>query len=544
MKKIAFRLVLLFATLCLLQPGLAGASAVPSSNGNGALQTMVLDTVREGAPLVRESAAFEGTRQEALKVAFELLGWGHELELLRRICPKDPLLCLSSAVRPKPPEPFLESPREILSREDLQLLLKWVSECRVSMIWDFSMEGTAADLRLHKEGIAAWPEAWEVRLEDGLEESIAMEKLAELSQAGWPGALRRTPEGLWNLIVGPYPSFLEASRAFSALPRMIGMHMAPPPSLPASPPLFWAALVSENGVLREVRLASEIGKPRASLSELAMAFEAEGGINGGFFSGSIPVGTLVVKGILLHQSYGERSAIGLAGDSLPVFGNGAVDLRAETEKTSFRLDRLNEFPRSGEISLLFEPLPFPNPTGNKPEDVVEIPVSLDLGGSLSIPPVSGRLAVSKAFPERLDLPPGSPIRLRTLWSDPGLERKNLVIQAGPAIVRNGQPNGEAESFNEDPLLERHPRSLVGWDGACLWWIVADGRNPAHSVGLTLEEAAGLALSLGLRDVLNLDGGGSSSLWWKGSLVSSPSGGKERPLPYAILFKAPSGSVFR
>ena len=44
--------------------------------------------------------------------------------------------------------------------------------------------------------------------------------------------------------------------------------------------------------------------------------------------------------------------------------------------------------------------------------------------------------------------------------------------------------------------------------------------------------------------LNLDGGGSSAIWWRGRLVTLPAGGRERPLPYAILFGVPSGTPAR
>lgn len=544
MKKATFCFVLLFATLCFLQPGHAGSSPFLSSNGNGALLAMFSDTAREGVPLVRRAEGFNTTRGEILKSVFDLLGWGHELRVLQRICPGDPVACLSSGIRPSPPEPFFRSPQERITLEDVRLLQEWVSKCRASLIWDFSVAGQPLQLKLHKEGIALGSEAWEVRLEERLEESDGLRKMEELSEAGWPAALRKTPDGFFDLIVGPYPSFLEASRAFAALPRIAGMHMAPPPFLPAPPPLFWAALVSENGFLPEVRLASEIGKSRATLSELAQAFEAEGGINGGFFSGPVPIGTLVINGIPFHQSFGDRSAVGLAPDRAPVFGNGAVELEMETEKGSFRLDRLNEFPLDGEISLVFERSPFPGPERAKSEGEKEVPVYVKVGTSVSIPPIPGRL-IGSGEPSRLsDLKHGSRVSLRTLWRDPRFLENSLVIQAGPAIVRNCQVNGASEDFNDSTRLERHPRSMVGWDGDSLWWIVVDGRDPSHSMGLTLEEAGGLAISLGLKEVLNLDGGGSSSLWWKDGLVSSPSGGSERPIPYAILFKAASSDVFK
>jgi exopolysaccharide biosynthesis protein len=66
-------------------------------------------------------------------------------------------------------------------------------------------------------------------------------------------------------------------------------------------------------------------------------------------------------------------------------------------------------------------------------------------------------------------------------------------------------------------------------------VVVDGRQPQLSRGMTLQELAGLMSSLGCGDALNLDGGGSSTLYIQGSVVNSPSdAGIERPVSDAIL----------
>ncbi len=59
----------------------------------------------------------------------------------------------------------------------------------------------------------------------------------------------------------------------------------------------------------------------------------------------------------------------------------------------------------------------------------------------------------------------------------------------------------------------NPRTAVGVDreGRTLWVVVADGRQPQFSVGLTLPELAAVFLQLGAWDALNLDGGGSTTL---------------------------------
>jgi len=60
---------------------------------------------------------------------------------------------------------------------------------------------------------------------------------------------------------------------------------------------------------------------------------------------------------------------------------------------------------------------------------------------------------------------------------------------------------------------RHPRTAVGIarDGRRLLLVVVDGRQKGYSDGMTLRELANLMRSLGARDAINLDGGGSSTL---------------------------------
>lgn len=58
-----------------------------------------------------------------------------------------------------------------------------------------------------------------------------------------------------------------------------------------------------------------------------------------------------------------------------------------------------------------------------------------------------------------------------------------------------------------------PRTAVGLtqDRKTMWWLVIDGRQAGRSEGVTLYELAELGAGLGCHDLLNLDGGGSSTL---------------------------------
>lgn len=75
-------------------------------------------------------------------------------------------------------------------------------------------------------------------------------------------------------------------------------------------------------------------------------------------------------------------------------------------------------------------------------------------------------------------------------------------------VRNSEPTLPADHVSE-PL----PRTMLAYNNerSLLWLVVADGRQPLYSRGLTLLEMQQIALDLGAEGAINLDGGGSSTL---------------------------------
>jgi hypothetical protein len=79
------------------------------------------------------------------------------------------------------------------------------------------------------------------------------------------------------------------------------------------------------------------------------------------------------------------------------------------------------------------------------------------------------------------------------------------------------------------FCEKHPRTAVGFskDRRTLYMLVVDGRT-SISVGVTLKELANIMKDLGAYDAVNLDGGGSTTMWVQGEgVVNNPSDGSER-----------------
>lgn len=85
-----------------------------------------------------------------------------------------------------------------------------------------------------------------------------------------------------------------------------------------------------------------------------------------------------------------------------------------------------------------------------------------------------------------------------------------VIASGPVLLQSGKVYDNPHNDFNDTM---HPRSIIGKDkDNNIWMITIDGRFPGQGEGASIEECSLICRYLGLSDAINLDGGGSSSLW--------------------------------
>ena len=61
----------------------------------------------------------------------------------------------------------------------------------------------------------------------------------------------------------------------------------------------------------------------------------------------------------------------------------------------------------------------------------------------------------------------------------------------------------------------------------LAFVVVDGRAEGYSRGVTMTELAEIMISLGAETAYNVDGGGSSTMYFDGEVINQPSNGGER-----------------
>ena len=167
------------------------------------------------------------------------------------------------------------------------------------------------------------------------------------------------------------------------------------------------------------------------------------------------------------------------------------------------------------------PLPPTTPNADLDGPVIEIRG----GGGTPIPPGGAVLVARGTAAQRLveEAPVGTSSTLRLIFR-PEWTGIAQAVGGGPVIVRDGGPVFRAnEAFTSSQLAPRHPRTAVGQlaDGRIVI-VVADGRRPGYSVGMTNFELAQTLVRLGAVTASAFDGGGSSTLAFDGTLLNRPS----------------------
>lgn len=95
-----------------------------------------------------------------------------------------------------------------------------------------------------------------------------------------------------------------------------------------------------------------------------------------------------------------------------------------------------------------------------------------------------------------------------------------ILSFGPALVENGEVSVE-KGQEVSRAKSSNPRTAIGIVGENHYvFVVSDGRT-SDSQGLSLYELAEFMQSLGVTTAYNLDGGGSSTLYFNGQVVNQP-----------------------
>jgi hypothetical protein len=301
--------------------------------------------------------------------------------------------------------------------------------------------------------------------------------------------------------------------------------------------------------LRPVLALGEVPATETVL-DMARRHEAIAAINAGFFSISTgePAGLLKIDGELVSDTPLQRGAVAITRQrgkdrQQLIFDQVRAGVQLEVSQGGDRWiltpDGIDT-PRADSHLVWFTPHYLPDTrtpdTGTEwvlrgsPLTIME---RRDEAGSTPVPRDGAVLSAGPAVPaaslERLTS--GAVVRplevYRTaLGSKPGdwVRARDIVGGAGLLIwhdrlLTRWTPERLREGFD----TERHPRTLIGVDRkGRVWLITVDGRNPALSLGMSFRELQSLARRLEMRDALNLDGGGSTTMVVRDVIVNHPS----------------------
>ncbi len=315
------------------------------------------------------------------------------------------------------------------------------------------------------------------------------------------------------------------------------------------PPLYICYL-KLNLRSKNLKLVPELAgthvQDKEKLSEMCKRKGAIAGINGGFFApDGDPIGALMINGVLISEPFPHRGCFGWNEKGEFVFGMADWEGEVKSDSgVSILLDGLNRKP-IGDEAILYTP--FYGEKVKLRKGGVEVVVRkwkvklIRESGEHYIPRdgfiivgygEKGGLLSRLRKEEKVEvhaylIPTGK----NPLW-----RKITYLIQGGPTLIENYKIANYDENFKESFLMKKHPRTIIGEssDGKLILMVV-DGRTPYHSEGLTIEELKELLVKMKFKNALNLDGGGSTCIYFNNRLYNLPSdSGKEREISYGLL----------
>lgn len=118
------------------------------------------------------------------------------------------------------------------------------------------------------------------------------------------------------------------------------------------------------------------------------------------------------------------------------------------------------------------------------------------------------------------------IREGNITAEELLERGALQVYSfGPGLVEDGEITVNASSEVGQAMLS-NPRTAIGMIEPMHYvMVVSDGRT-TESEGLSLLQLAQIMQDLGCTTAYNLDGGGSTTMYFNGEVINNPTSGRK------------------
>ncbi|HEX7779916.1 MAG TPA: phosphodiester glycosidase family protein [Vicinamibacterales bacterium] len=300
---------------------------------------------------------------------------------------------------------------------------------------------------------------------------------------------------------------------------------------------------------------------------IAARHQAIAAINGGFFNvkNGEPVGLLKVRGELVSDTSLGRGAVVI--HSPPdgrtqlwfdqISARVTLKFRAEGFDWMVPIDGVDTTRQRGKLMLYTPAYHGDTDTATKGTEWIirggKKPVVIGIRRDVGRTPIPRDGAVLSfgglELPDALaSMDVGTVVSFETTWRTVNglpavrLDEADHVVNGAGLLRLNGvaPTNWQThERLAPDTFVNaRHPRTIIGVDRRGFIWLAAiDGRQADYSIGMNFADLLRLCDRLDLRDALNLDGGGSTTMVVQGKIVNRPSDAAgPRAVSDAILVK--------
>jgi hypothetical protein len=294
-----------------------------------------------------------------------------------------------------------------------------------------------------------------------------------------------------------------------------------------------------------------------TVSSMATRHGAFAAINAGFFRldksifAGDAAGVLMIDRKLLSESYNYRIALFIGNKESQTdirFANLNTDDFVKINKKIFKVTGINRQRKEDELIIFTPEFHRTTLTNEKGIEIVvknSKIIQIITGKGNNIIPLEGYVLsatgeMQKEILSNVRVRIGLKVKKNTIEiSSVGkiLSEVEDIVGGVPQLIKNGkiEITWEQEKSSKSFVETRHPRTAVAKlkDGKFLM-ITVDGRQQ-ESVGMNLNELAALLLEFGAVDAMNLDGGGSTTMFAGGKIVNKPSDKQgERKVSDAIL----------
>jgi len=264
------------------------------------------------------------------------------------------------------------------------------------------------------------------------------------------------------------------------------------------------------------------------VKELVNIENAMAGINASYFKPDtgVPLGASIVNGEILTGPLYQRVALGITEDNK--FKMAKLDVSGEIkigENINLPLFNINQpvFSQTG-FSVFTDRWGLRTPRTSqyychivvldgKIQYIKQSSVLIPQGGYVVVGP---RSKIPKGIIQQYDN-----INYTVKLSPEDWNNIKYAVSGGPYLIKDGEIFIDKQRFSESFLWMKAPRTAVGYTkGGSLILVTVDGRREGTD-GATLSELAKLMRELGAQNAMNLDGGSSTQMVYKGKIVNTP-----------------------